>query len=227
MNHRANPWDQRPGESSQAFIAFRSYLELGQKRTVLDAFRAKSGKPESQQVSGRWGIWSREHEWAERARAFDASILAQVDKGAARAARGRGERLNVGLDNAIERALAAGERMMARGMQWLDMPTVETEEVEDGKKYIVKPANPKHHRIGGMLIRDGLALIEHARDRVFQQMREEERSSATSADGVDSRVRAAREMDAWREEQNRKLIEHQQRILETHAMPTAASASGA
>lgn len=225
MDNQAKPWDQRPGEAGKAFQAFRTYLELGPARKILDTYRKIAGKPEAIQVPGSWNAWVRDHEWIERARAYDSSMAAEVDRAIVRTARGRGERLNVGLDRAIERAFAAGERMISRGMQWLEMPTTETEEVEEGKKYIIRPASPKVHRVGGMLVRDGLALIEHARDRVFQQMREEERSSAVASDGVDSRSKASRELDDWHAEQQRKIAEHQRRVMESHGLP--ASANGA
>lgn len=59
------PWDRQPGESSKAYAAFQTYLELGENRSL----QAVSGElSKSVPLMKRWGAqWG----WVERARAWD------------------------------------------------------------------------------------------------------------------------------------------------------------
>lgn len=69
-----DPWETLPRESTQAFAAFRAYLELGPGRSIPAAARVV-GK--SKQLL--WG-WSAQHRWVERAKAWDAHLARQRDE---------------------------------------------------------------------------------------------------------------------------------------------------
>jgi hypothetical protein len=68
------PWDPQSGEGSQAFAAFRAYLELGAARSIPRAART-IGK--SSQLLHRW---STQHGWVKRALAWDAHLAQQRDE---------------------------------------------------------------------------------------------------------------------------------------------------
>ena len=59
------PWDRQPGESSPAYQAFRTYIDMGADRSTADVAR-ELGK--SKTLTDRWcSQWS----WVERARQWD------------------------------------------------------------------------------------------------------------------------------------------------------------
>lgn len=59
------PWDRQPGESSPAYEAFRTYLDMGSERSTAHVAR-ELGK--SKTLTDRWsGQW----DWVERARQWD------------------------------------------------------------------------------------------------------------------------------------------------------------
>ena len=62
-----NPWDRKEDEGSQAFEAFKSYLELGSERSYRKV-ALRSGK--SRSTIERWGA---RYVWVQRAYAFDHS----------------------------------------------------------------------------------------------------------------------------------------------------------
>ncbi len=82
-----DPWDRRPDEPSNAFDAFRLFLEMGKARTVVAVSQAIKRyvpkgstrevaprgvpKPKKLKASGQVNTWSKRFEWAARAEAFD------------------------------------------------------------------------------------------------------------------------------------------------------------
>src|SRR5688572_10919483 len=73
-----NDWDQLECETPRAYEAFRAYLNLGSGRTLNGAYGATKGRPEGVgRASGNCVRWSRDHRWAERARAWDEYIAAR------------------------------------------------------------------------------------------------------------------------------------------------------
>lgn len=68
---RSAPWLRQPDETSKAFAAFCVFRDLGEKRTVTDAYRQSTGRRSASQPPGHWRAWAKRHRWAERAAAFD------------------------------------------------------------------------------------------------------------------------------------------------------------
>lgn len=68
----AQPWEQQPDESAQAFAAFKLYRDAGASRSVDAAYRASKGLQESiKRAPGRWREWSLVFDWAHRASVYD------------------------------------------------------------------------------------------------------------------------------------------------------------
>ena len=64
------PWDRQPGESAKAYKAFVTYLELGEKRSILKAAGGSSGR-------ARWfEKWSSKFSWVERVASWETAELA-------------------------------------------------------------------------------------------------------------------------------------------------------
>jgi hypothetical protein len=65
----SDSWDPLEGESAKAYEAFTAYRDLPpSERSVRAAFKVKTGRS---QPNGTWNDWSAEHEWIERAKAWD------------------------------------------------------------------------------------------------------------------------------------------------------------
>lgn len=65
------PWHRRKDETDRAFEAFRVFFELGEARSVMDAYRLYSGIEKAKIPSGGFSAWATTYEWAARARAYD------------------------------------------------------------------------------------------------------------------------------------------------------------
>lgn len=82
MAYEIKPWSRQRGETSKAYEAFTTYLELGSQRTTRRVAEELS-KSETI-IKG----WSSQHGWVERARAWDSVPREAVaDAHAAMAAR--------------------------------------------------------------------------------------------------------------------------------------------
>lgn len=76
---QVNPWDQQPGEPSEAYARFLVYRNLGPGRTIEAAYGASSLKSrKSQATSGQWFSDSASHGWRERAHQWDIEQLTQA-----------------------------------------------------------------------------------------------------------------------------------------------------
>lgn len=67
------PWERQPNESARAYSAFCTYRNLGPKRSVLRAWRLRTGC-EKAAVPGNWNYWRAEHDWKKRAETYDAEM---------------------------------------------------------------------------------------------------------------------------------------------------------
>ena len=73
-------WERRQSETRDAYGAFLLYRNLGENRTVLDAYFSYMRRPvhRGAQASGQWKGWSKRHEWNDRAKAWDQNTPANV-----------------------------------------------------------------------------------------------------------------------------------------------------
>jgi hypothetical protein len=70
-----NPlWERQPGESTQAFAAFVIYRDLGAARSLRASYARQKGVEDGPELraNGRLYAWSADHNWVERAAAWDA-----------------------------------------------------------------------------------------------------------------------------------------------------------
>lgn len=69
-------FERLPDEGSRAFAAFCVYRDLGPARSLDKAYRKHSQDTGSAatgtRASGRWEQWAQDHQWRERAAAYDA-----------------------------------------------------------------------------------------------------------------------------------------------------------
>ena len=79
-------WYRKDNETDVQFKAFRIYLDMGTDRTVLKSYRAYSGKEQAICPGGTFQTWSQQHDWIERARAFDIWCSSVDDAGYEKAA---------------------------------------------------------------------------------------------------------------------------------------------
>lgn len=111
-------WHKVDTESEQAYAAFLAYAELGERRS-LAAANARVTKPgSSARGPGRCAKWSKDHDWVERAAAFDThEIMARIDA--------RQEVLDRARQIFIDSAVSAAERLVriATGFEGVDPDT--------------------------------------------------------------------------------------------------------
>jgi hypothetical protein len=77
-------WKQLPGESGQAYAAFKTYLDLGPIRSCDAAYKAQGGpqvgRKGATRAPGSWRRWFTRHQWQKRARAYDQRDHAAADQ---------------------------------------------------------------------------------------------------------------------------------------------------
>lgn len=64
-------WERQVSETASAFDAFTHYRDLGPKRSLVGAYRHKTGRSEARQPPGSWKTWYADNLWKERAEAYD------------------------------------------------------------------------------------------------------------------------------------------------------------
>ena len=154
------PWEQQPGESSQAFRAARVYFEAGPKRTLVGVQAILAGDqdhtgtgPEPDQnrtrkASSTLKGWSSKWNWVERAKAFDQRLDQVADQAR------ETERVNQATILEQRRARIAddnwaiGQALRARGIEMIQWPIKESTSTatvsEDGRtvhQTIIQPTN--------------------------------------------------------------------------------------
>ena len=90
MTDDLNPWERQSWDTSASFQAFRVYLEQEAPRSVVEAYRQKTGKEKAKvsQAPGGWNNWAGGKDykgdpipnaltWAKRAEAWDDYLAAQ------------------------------------------------------------------------------------------------------------------------------------------------------
>jgi hypothetical protein len=86
------PYERQPGESSKAFAAFVAFRDMGPDRSVLKAYRQKTGKKQARQPGGLWNGWATAHDWHRRAEAWDRHLDQQAREAHEQGRREMGER---------------------------------------------------------------------------------------------------------------------------------------
>jgi len=108
-------WERQPGESVQAFEAFKIYRDLGLKRSNQEVCKQLS---KSRQLISRWkATWN----WDERVRAYDNALEREAHKEAVKSLKDmtdRHIRISVQLQN---KALEALQRMKVEDMSPRDI----------------------------------------------------------------------------------------------------------
>ena len=92
-------WEQLPGESSKAFLAFRSFRDIGPERSIrkaVDEVEKDEGKREKR--CKVWRNWCSKFRWRERAADYDRYIehLKQGEKRKTIEAQGEKQRMVTG-----------------------------------------------------------------------------------------------------------------------------------
>jgi len=76
-------WERMTDESTKAYLAFNTYLQLGPDRSVDAAYRLAMNEPagSSKRASGRWTKWANTYGWVARAAAWDEFVAAEARRG--------------------------------------------------------------------------------------------------------------------------------------------------
>jgi hypothetical protein len=135
-----SPFEPLPGESSRAFAAFVAFRDLGSGRSVVAAYRQKTGKEQAKQASGEWNSWASRFDWQIRATAYDAhqeavrrrAIDAELAREAAKWERRRQEALERGWENA--------QKLYQQAETMLTWPLSTQRTSKDGMKVVIRPA---------------------------------------------------------------------------------------
>jgi hypothetical protein len=64
-------WDRRESETTYAYRCFCCYRDLGPDRTLAAAYHACQPSFHGDRVPGHVADWSRDHDWVQRAEAYD------------------------------------------------------------------------------------------------------------------------------------------------------------
>jgi hypothetical protein len=183
-------WERRDDESEKAFAAFKVFLEMGEARTVRDAYRQVSGNPGASQAAGYFSEWSSKFEWFPRAADYDRHLF-RVEVRTVETERAKWTRRRSALREDAWNDAAA---LRARARAILNLPLVETveqtETIEDEGKtvhrttIIHKPVNAKPAEAGRMLdVADRLGRLaaEMETDRLLVDTPEKKRARQLQA----------------------------------------------
>lgn len=145
----AEPWGRRDGESERAYVAFLAFLNLGEHRTVLDAYRQCKGKPEVTQTGGTWSRWVKDHRWFDRARDWDNHQARIRQEGEDRVTVTEAEEWARRRERARQSNWDAAQALRAKAATMLKFPIQRTTS-EDGKT-VIHPARWTFTTIGRFL----------------------------------------------------------------------------
>ena len=113
------PWERQPGESEQAFEAFRIYRDLGMKRSNAEVCKQLS---KSRQLISRW---KSNYNWDERVRAYDNDLEKQQHAEAVK-----------NLKDMTSRHIKIAMSLQRKALEALDRMKVEDMTPRDIKEYI-------------------------------------------------------------------------------------------
>lgn len=113
------PWERQPGESEQAFEAFKIYRDLGVRRSNAEVCKQLS---KSRQLISRW---KSKYEWDERVRAYDNDLEKQQHAEAVK-----------NLKDMTGRHIKIAMSLQRKALEALDKLKVEDMTPKDIKEYI-------------------------------------------------------------------------------------------
>ena len=131
-------WDRKPFESAKAFAAFCAFRDLGSDRSVVGAYREIKGRPAAAQPSGQWKAWASDHQWEERAAAYDAHMAQVEARAREQEIAKRATEIERRRKQAQDESWALYEELKGKVQQMLKLPIVTVTDV-DGKK-VINPA---------------------------------------------------------------------------------------
>ena len=119
-------WERMPDESTKAYAAFNTYLQLGPNRSLDEAYCAATEKPQgSTRVSGQWRDWSSQFRWFARATAWD-SHIAEAERNSIQ---------DQAEDNARERVKAL-RGVLGQGIQIISRARLETLSTSEARQLL-------------------------------------------------------------------------------------------
>lgn len=138
-------WDRQPNEPGRAYEAFRVFLELGPERSTRDAFQHWSGTKAALQPSGLFKSWVKDHDWKNRALAYDNHASAVAQRAIDRVTDETAEKWARRLQSSAEADWLIAEDLRAKVKVWAKMPPVQrTVTGADGKSVtILEPVGIK------------------------------------------------------------------------------------
>lgn len=113
------PWERQPGESEQAFEAFKIYRDLGVRRSNAEVCKQLS---KSRQLISRW---KSKYEWDDRVRAYDNDLEKQQHAEAVK-----------NLKDMTGRHIKIAMSLQRKALEALDKLKVEDMTPKDIKEYI-------------------------------------------------------------------------------------------
>lgn len=158
----ADSWLRLPDESEEAYAAFLIYRDLGIIRSVLKAYRQKSGKITAKQAPGQWNKWAKDYRWRARARDYDNYLASQRQAGIDRVARSEGGEWERRRSQQVCDDYDLARQLLKQAKLIASFPLTRQETMKDGKAMIIQPVEPKHLRDASAIARDATAMVWEA-----------------------------------------------------------------
>jgi hypothetical protein len=162
IDHRPDrqPWDRLESESSKAYAAFLAFRDIGPGRSLSEAYRVHSNRPDARKPSGTFTTWCKRFNWPERADAWDRQLALAHAAGAESAANQAGADWEARRYQAAERAYAAGMDLLEKATALARFPVSMT--TEDGGKTTIKPVGAADLRAAAAAAMQGYELATAA-----------------------------------------------------------------
>lgn len=126
------PWDRQPDEGAKAFAAFTVYADLpADKRSLLEAARKYSNRPDIKSVPGRIAKWSTDFNWLERATLKDAWRDDLRREAEAKTERDRAEEWAKRRIQIRDDAWEVAQSLLDRAREIVEMPVTKKTETEE------------------------------------------------------------------------------------------------
>lgn len=112
-------WHKQPKETSKAYQAFSTYLELGPSRSVDAAYRKAKGKQNVRAPSG-WQHWYDLNTWRDRAEAYDQHLALLEFQNAEIATKQKAEAALARKEKLLQAELELAARLLDRARKILE-----------------------------------------------------------------------------------------------------------